>query len=154
VSGPEPAIDRECVEGYLFARRPFRVLVFRRPPARGSIWVPISGRVDPQDADLEAALRRELREETGLRTAGPIAPLDWHVIFTAPNGETWRLHAYAVEVDPSFVPVLSEEHDAFAWVTVDEALGRLHFDDNRQALGRLRERFGPEAADRGVRPNV
>jgi 8-oxo-dGTP pyrophosphatase MutT (NUDIX family) len=154
VSGPEPPVDRECVEGYLFARRPLRLLLFRRPPARGSFWVPISGKVEPEDADLEAALRRELAEETGLRTPEAISALDWHVVFTAPNGETWRLHAYAVEVDPTFAPVLSEEHDACAWVSVDEALGRLHFDDNRGAVRRLRERLGEDADARGVRPNV
>jgi len=142
------AIARECVEGYLFASPPVELLLFRRPPARGRIWVPVSGKVDPSDADLESALRRELLEETGLRSPRRILPLDWHVPFRADNGETWRLHAYAVEVDRGFVPRLSDEHEAAEWVAPDEAVRRLHFEDNRAAVRRLLERVGTSS------PNV
>ncbi len=142
-SEPDPAepVARECVEGYLYAVRPLRLLLFRRPPGRGSIWVPISGKVDPDDADWDAALRRELAEETGLTDPESIAPLDWHVRFRADNGEVWRLHAYAVRVPASFVPRLSPEHVEAAWLPLDAALARLHFPDNRAALARLAERI-------------
>jgi 8-oxo-dGTP pyrophosphatase MutT (NUDIX family) len=146
--GDPGAVARECVEGYLFAAPPVELLLFRRPPVRGRIWVPVSGKVDPSDADFESALRRELREETGLRAPRRIVPLDWHVPFVADNGETWRLHAYAVEVEREFEPHLSNEHDAFEWVTPEEAVRRLHFDDNRAAVRRLLERVGASS------PNV
>lgn len=155
MSGREPPVARECVEGYLFSRDPTRLLVLRRPPSRGSVWVPVSGKVEATDSDLEAALRRELNEETGLKEPRAIWPLDWHVVFPAPNGETWRLHAYAVEVDPGFEPALSAEHDAFAWVAADEALRRLHFDDNREAVRRLLARApSGETQGVGVRRNL
>jgi len=141
-------VARECVEGYLFASPPVELLLFRRPPARGGIWVPISGKVDPSDADLQSALLRELFEETGLRSPRRIVPLDWHVRFRADNGETWRLHAYAVEVGRDFEPRLSHEHDAADWVGPEEAVRRLHFEDNRAAVHRLLERVAPSS------PNV
>ena len=134
-------IARECVEGYLYARNPLELLIFRRPPARGSIWVPVSGKVEPSDRDLEAAVRREVAEETGLRTPIRVTALDWHVTFPAEHGETWRLHAYAVEVDRRFRPTLSAEHAAFEWVGVAEARRRLHYEDNRAAVDRLVGRF-------------
>ncbi len=137
---PDEPIDRECVEGYLFARDPLAILLFRRPPARGRIWVPVSGKVEPTDRDLESALRRELIEETGLTDPRRVIPLDWHVPFRADNGERWRLHAFAVEVDRQFDPRLSAEHDAAEWVDPEEAVRRLHFPDNREAIGRLVER--------------
>lgn len=137
MSEPLGPVVRECVEGYLYSTPPLRVLVLRRPPARGSFWVPVSGKVEPEDIDLEAALRRELSEETGLSRATSVEPLDWHVPFRADNGETWRLHAYAVRVEPEFRPRLSAEHDDFAWVTPDEAMARLHFPDNAEAVRRL-----------------
>jgi len=137
VRAPLGPVARECVEGYLFVRAPFQLLVLRRPPARGSIWVPVSGKVEPADHGLEAALLRELREETGFTEFRRVVPLDWHVPFRADNGETWRLHAYAVEVDRPRPPALSDEHDAFAWVGPEEALHRLHFPDNREAVRRL-----------------
>lgn len=136
---PTGPVVRECVEGFLFARPPIELLLFRRPPFRYRIWVPISGKVEPTDRDLEAALRRELEEETGLADRRTVIPLDWHVRFRAENGETWRLHAYAVEVERSFVPVLSPEHDAFRWERPEVATTLLHFEDNRAAVERLVE---------------
>jgi 8-oxo-dGTP diphosphatase len=137
VSGPPEPVALECVEGYVFVPEPLELLVLRRPPERGRIWVPVSGKVEPTDADLEAALRRELREETGLADPTSVFALDWHVPFRAPNGATWRLHAYGVEVPRPFVPALSDEHDAFAWLAPEEAIGRLHYPDNQEAVRRL-----------------
>ncbi|HTT14683.1 MAG TPA: NUDIX domain-containing protein [Thermoplasmata archaeon] len=143
MTAPGPTVARECVEGYLYRAPPVELLIFRRPPGRGGFWVPISGKVDPGDADLEAALRRELLEETGLARPRRVLPLDWSVTFPVESGATWRLHAFAVEVEPGFEPRLSDEHDAWAWVSAAEAAGRLHFEDNRAAVGRLLERVGP-----------
>jgi 8-oxo-dGTP pyrophosphatase MutT (NUDIX family) len=137
---PDEPIARECVEAYLFSTRPLRLLIFRRPPTRGAIWVPVSGKVDPGDATLVAALRRELHEETGLRSPLRVVPLDWQVPFRADNGEVWRLHAYGAEVAAGFEPRLSEEHDAYEWVSPEEAGRRLHYEDNRAAVRRLVER--------------
>jgi 8-oxo-dGTP pyrophosphatase MutT (NUDIX family) len=139
VDEPSGPVARECVEGYLLSRAPLELLLFRRTPARGEIWVPISGKVEPTDADFEAALRRELVEETGLVNPREIFPLDWHVRFRADNGETWRLHAFGVAVDRSFSPTLSEEHEEWKWVPVAEAEGFLHYEDNRAAVRRLVE---------------
>ena len=142
MSAPAGPVARECVEGYLYAAPPLELIVFQRGPARGRIWVPVSGKVEATDTDLESALRRELTEETGLVEPRNLLSLDWHVPFRADNGETWRLHAYAVEVPRSFVPTLSPEHEAWEWVAPDEAVRRLHFEDNRAAVERLVTRLG------------
>jgi 8-oxo-dGTP pyrophosphatase MutT (NUDIX family) len=137
VTGSEPPIAQECVEGYLFATPPLRLLIFRRPPNRGSIWVPVSGKVDRSDRDYPSALRRELSEETGLAGDFELTDLDWEVRFDGPDGRPWRLHSFGVHVPASFVPVLSAEHDASEWVSPDEARHRLHYEDNRAAVVRL-----------------
>jgi lipoyl(octanoyl) transferase len=140
VSPPRRWIDREVVEGYLFADDPRRILLFRRPPARGGFWAPVSGKVDPTDGDYEAAMRRELREETGFDSPRRLFPLDWEVVFEAPmGGEIWRLHAFGIEVPADAEPRLSEEHDRFEWLAPSEARDRLHYPDNKQALDRLLE---------------
>ena len=133
----DPAIAQECVEGYVFCRGPTRVLILRRPPARGRIWAPVSGRVDAGDADYPAALRRELSEETGFTAPLRLFPLDWEVPFTGPDGRTWRLHAFGVELAGPQSPTLSHEHDAYEWVTSTQAIERLHYEDNREAVRRL-----------------
>ncbi len=138
----EPPVDQECVEGYLFTRAPPSVLLLRRPPRRGRIWVPVSGKVEPGDASFAVALRRELEEETGITDLTSVAPLDWEVKFDGPDGRVWRLHAFAVEVSGPEAPRLSPEHDAFAWLPFDEARDRLDYSDNREALDRLVETLG------------
>jgi 8-oxo-dGTP pyrophosphatase MutT (NUDIX family) len=143
VDEPDGPVVQECVEGYLFAGPPLELLVFRRPPSRGRIWVPISGKVDATDHDLESAVRRELLEETGLAVPRRLFPLDWHVRFRVESGDVWRLHAYGVEVDRGFEPTLSGEHESFRWVAPEEARALLHYDDNRAAVGRLEARLAP-----------
>ncbi|MCI4331391.1 MAG: NUDIX domain-containing protein [Thermoplasmata archaeon] len=146
---PEPSVAQECVEGYLFATGPLSLLVLRRPPARGSIWVPVSGKVEKDDRDFPSALRRELAEETGLKGAVGLIDLDWQVRFEGPDGRAWRLHAFGVPVPRSFSPRLSPEHEAFEWLPFVEARARLHYEDNRAAADRLAERVA-----RGPAPNL
>jgi lipoyl(octanoyl) transferase len=137
VSGKGSRISQECVEGYVFARRPFRVLLLRRPPARGRIWVPVSGKVDPSDQNFSSALRREIREETGFTQLRRVSPLRWVYRWRGPDGGVWRLHAFAVELPAPRAPRLSAEHDAYEWIEPSAAVKRLHYRDNRAALRRL-----------------
>jgi dATP pyrophosphohydrolase len=109
--------------------------------------VPVSGKVDVGDAGFESAVRRELWEETGFTAFRSLTDLDWAVVFPGPEGGTWRLHAFAAELDRPVDPTLSPEHDAFAWLPVDEARARLHYPDNRAAVDRLRERLAGRGAN-------
>ncbi|MGI0132831.1 MAG: NUDIX domain-containing protein [Thermoplasmata archaeon] len=151
----EAPVAQECVEAYIFAGRPPRILLFRRPPARGGIWVPVSGKVEGKDRDFASALRRELEEETGFTDPKRVFPLDWEVRFDGPDGRVWRLHAYGVELPNELAPRLCDEHDAFEWVGPGEATARLHYPDNREAVQRLTDRLTEErAARRSPSPNV
>ncbi len=140
------------MEGYLFAASPARYLLFRRRPSRGRIWVPISGKVDPTDRSLSDALRRELREETGLRRPRRLFPLRWVFPFRGPDGRRWRLHAFGVEVPGSWRPRLSREHERWEWLELRESIRRLHYRDNRQALRLLDRRLAGERRPRRPRP--
>jgi 8-oxo-dGTP pyrophosphatase MutT (NUDIX family) len=142
-------LEQACVEAYIFAGRPPRILLFRRPPRRGSVWAPVSGKVEPEDEDLVAALRRELTEETQFSDPVRVFELGWEFAFTGPDGRPWRLHGFGVELEREAKPILSDEHDAFEWMDPLDALGRLHYEDNRQALTLLLELL--EREDRGAR---
>jgi 8-oxo-dGTP pyrophosphatase MutT (NUDIX family) len=144
VGAAEPAIAQECVEGYPFCRAPTRVLILRRPPSRGRIWAPVSGKVEAIDADYPSALRRELAEETGFTELVRLFPLEWEVPFTGPDGRPWRLHAYGVELDGPREPALSDEHDAWEWVAPSRAIEQLHYEDNREAVRRLESRLASD----------
>ena len=137
-------VDQECVEGYIFGGTPPQFLILRRPPGRGRIWVPVSGKVDATDRDFEAAVRREIAEETGFDRPRTVFPLDWSFRFEGPDGRRWRLHAFGVELEGPVAPRLSSEHDAYEWLGYREASERLHYPDNREALARLHRRLLPE----------
>jgi 8-oxo-dGTP pyrophosphatase MutT (NUDIX family) len=140
VSDP-PGITQECVEGYVVVRQPLRLLILKRPPSRGSFWVPVSGKVEPTDTDLPSALAREIAEETGFDRLANMFDLDWAVTFQGLDGTPWRLHAFAVELDAPRVPRLSDEHEAYEWLPLEAATARLHYEDNRAAVARLKERM-------------
>jgi len=147
VTDPLGPVAKECVEGYLFASPPLELLIFRRPPARGRFWVPVSGKVEPSDPSFAAAACREIAEETGFATSpDQLIDLDWQVPFRADNGETWRLHAFALRVPRSFRPDLSSEHEAAEWVSAEEASRRFHFEDNRAAVERLGDRLAANSS--------
>ena len=74
-------------------------------------WTPPSGARQPGESIDECA-RRELREETGLDLAPePVDP-----------GEEWAL--YTAAAPPDAEVRVDPEHDAFAWLSLDEACAR------------------------------
>lgn len=84
------------------------------------------GRIRFGESPIEA-LRREVGEETGLEIA-PIAPLQvWHYV-----QQQFQLVGidYLCEYQSGEV-MLSDEHDAFAWLTEEELL-RLHPKEQQQ----------------------
>ena len=144
-------IARECVEVYVHAGDPPSLLLLRRPPARGGIWVPVSGKVESTDADWPSAARRELAEETGFEGVR-LASLDWPVVFAGLDGAPWRLHAFSAGLPERRAPRLSEEHEAFEWCALREAIDRLHYPDNRWAARRLAVRLAGPAGSQTFSP--
>ena len=84
------------------------------------------GRIEFGESPVEA-LRREVAEETGLQVE-PIAPLQvWHYVRQRFQlvGIDYLCESHSGDV------VLSEEHDAFRWLT-EEELRRLHPEERQQ----------------------
>ncbi|MDE2045481.1 MAG: NUDIX domain-containing protein [Thermoplasmata archaeon] len=138
---PDPIVLRPplqpCVEGFVFVRSPFRLLLLKRTAMRGGFWQSVSGRVEPSDPSLEAAVRREVREETQFTKVGPVIDLHWEYVFEGRHHRPWKVHAFGVEVPDARPPVISSEHEAYRWCRSGEALATLFWPDNREALRRL-----------------
>jgi 8-oxo-dGTP pyrophosphatase MutT (NUDIX family) len=122
-----------------------RVLLLRTRPERGHFWQPVTGGVKKSEEFFEGALR-EAWEETQLPFDGPPVELGYEFTFEGKWGPALE-RAYRLEatLDPGLQPgqpafprvKLSEEHDHFGWMTPPEALRRLKFESNQEALQRL-----------------
>jgi dATP pyrophosphohydrolase len=101
------------------------VLLLRRAAGGRSpgSWEGVHGRIDPGERPADTA-RRELREETGL------TPLAWFNLsrvesfYQVDADRVVLIPVFAARVAPDTDPVLSEEHDAWQWLTPFEASSR------------------------------
>jgi 8-oxo-dGTP pyrophosphatase MutT (NUDIX family) len=115
-----------------------KVLLFRKTPERGGFWQPITGKLKKKEDRLEGAYR-EFQEESQLKPEGeligPIHKYSFHY-----HGKTWKVTVYALKVAEETEPILCEEHDAFKWVTLKQALAMLQWHDNRRALKKFAQK--------------
>jgi len=96
-----------------------RVLAMRRAPdkdAGAGAWEALSGRVEPGEDPLQAALR-ETREECGLEPAIDPRPIASYQ--AKRNTDDMIVVVYRAASESGDV-VLSQEHDRFSWMTLEE----------------------------------
>jgi dATP pyrophosphohydrolase len=134
------------IEVYLFRRAPrIQLLLLRRSghDSLPGVWQPVTGRIHAREKALAAAAR-EVREESGL------APSRWwrleHVVsYVNPLTDELRVvPLFAAEVELLSRVRLSDEHDAYRWVTPAAAAPLVLWDTQRAALRALRRQvLGP-----------
>jgi lipoyl(octanoyl) transferase len=133
IAGPEPS---ETVSVTVVNEARDRVLVLKRAAARGGFWQPVTGRVEAGERPDRAALR-ELREETGLEaTTEPIdVPHAFALPSTTPGAPRLAREFPFVARVPDAAPVtLSDEHEAFEWVTPAEAIARVPWEGLKRSV--------------------
>jgi len=126
-------------------------IVFRRIPGEAPRYLLIrdsynnwgfpKGHLEGEESPAEAALR-ETAEETGLQQLslhGPIRVIDWHFRFRGRHIHKY-CHFFLFESPEGEVcPQLDEGITACQWLTLDEALAILSYDNARGVLKRAGE---------------
>jgi 8-oxo-dGTP pyrophosphatase MutT (NUDIX family) len=140
------------IEAILFKRTDgtIQYLLLKTVPRRGEFWQPITGGLEEGETKIEA-LKREIREETGIKNIMKIIedvhyyePIDPPLIeFLKKHGQTCKYlkqYAFGVEVSSDEKVVLDgKEHSEFKWCSVQDALGLLKWKGNKEALEKLNE---------------
>jgi len=125
------------VEAIIFRRNGNKVqyLLLKRLPERNGFWQPVTGGVEEGETRNEA-LRREIKEETGIKNIVEVLE-DLHIFeFSDPNPN--QEYVYGVEVSPSEEITLDQkEHSEYKWCSFQEALKLLHWKENKEALRKL-----------------
>ena len=125
------------VEAIIFRRNGNKVdyLLLKRLPERNGFWQPVTGGVEEGETRKEA-LRREIREETGIKNI--IAVLEDLYLFEFSDPNPYQEYVYGVEVSPSEKIMLDrKEHSEYRWCSFQEALQLLHWKENKEALRKL-----------------
>ena len=141
-------------------RETFEYLLLQRQPETtnaGGIWQTVVGSVRWQEERIEAA-RREVFEETGLTLLRGITAIGYAFAFPIrlrKDQESWYAPevraidntVYAGEVVSARPIRLCPEHVAYGWFSFAEALQRLHWAEEREALSRLHPLIAAERPD-------
>jgi 8-oxo-dGTP diphosphatase len=110
----------ECFSVGALIVREGRALLLRRSPGDflGGLWDLPGGRLEPGETILDT-LRREVVEETGLRSgaaSGFVGSFD----YLSASGRRVRQFNFVVSTGPGEPRLRSGEHDAAAWVGLEE----------------------------------
>lgn len=104
------------------------------------IWRLVKGRLNEDESDKEA-LKREIKEETGLSKIEIKEKLDEYS-FTNPQGLKFHVNCYLIyasETDELFCNDPKEQIQDYRWLKTEDALRMLYFDEEKRSIKKAEE---------------
>ncbi|MFA5763315.1 MAG: NUDIX domain-containing protein [archaeon] len=138
------------VECIIFRKqnKEYEFLLLKRIPAKGGFWQPISGGIETEDKSILDSAYREIKEEANISKNEVINVLE-NVHYFEMNkhyltGEPTPLrkeYVFGFEVNPNLKISLDkniyQEHEETKWVSLEEALKLLKWDNNKDGFKKL-----------------
>lgn len=112
-----------CSGALFYAKSTKRFLLLQKSHGKHEgTWGLVGGTTIPGETPWEG-LQREIKEEIGtIPSIIKTIPLETFVS----NDKVFNFHTYLCVIDNEFIPILSDEHQGWAWATVDRAPKPLH----------------------------
>lgn len=133
-----------CVSAHVLGRIqgvPYYLLIRRCSPYLFGTWQMVSGKVEEGETAWQAALR-EIWEETGLRPDHFYSADAVETFYMKDCDQVMHCPVFvAMVTNPGPVKLCPREHDAFAWVDLDEALQRLVWSEQKRVLSHIHREF-------------
>jgi 8-oxo-dGTP pyrophosphatase MutT (NUDIX family) len=107
-------------------------------------WDFVKGHVEESDPSLELTALRELAEETGIDDAALVPGFQTRTQYQFHHkGEEIhkQVHWFLAETDEMIVK-LSNEHVGFLWLSWDDAMEQLTFENSKRVLAAAKEHYG------------
>jgi len=112
-----------CSGAAFYSKKTGRILLLQKSRGKHQgTWGLVGGTNEDQETPWQG-LTREIQEEIGtIPNVLKTVPLETFVS----NDSVFHFHTYLCVVENEFIPVLSDEHCAYAWTTIDYAPKPLH----------------------------
>lgn len=104
------------------------------------VWSYIAGHIEDGETGWQAALR-ELKEETGLVSAGLYATSFCEQFYFAPKDCIMLVPAFVAHIDAEARVELNSEHAAYQWLPFDVALDTVPFGSQRDLFAHVKREF-------------
>lgn len=112
-----------CSGALIYAKTTSRILLLQKTHGRHAGTWGLVGGTNIEGENPWQGLQREIQEEIGhIPDIIKVIPLETFVS----NDTVFSFHTYLCVVENEFLPVLSEEHHAWAWSKIDTAPRPLH----------------------------
>ncbi|MEM8651205.1 MAG: NUDIX domain-containing protein [Pseudomonadota bacterium] len=117
-----------------------KVLLLRRADTLAGVWCQVAGKVEGDETAIHAALR-ELREETGLVPEAFYSADICEQFYEIDNNVIAIVPVFVGFVSEDARVQLNEEHDAYQWVSFEDAHEIVSFSGQRRILTAIKEEF-------------
>jgi ADP-ribose pyrophosphatase YjhB (NUDIX family) len=112
-----------CSGALIYAKKTHRILLLQKAQGKHEGTWGLVGGTTIEGENPWQGLQREIQEEIGsIPNIIKTIPLETFVS----NDNVFNFHTYLCVVNDEFIPVLSDEHTAWAWAGIDTAPKPLH----------------------------